>query len=48
MASKEKGSLLKRNVAIGSRDDGFDVASRSTKLVGNRAVRSGDAGIERG
>ena len=48
VASKEKGSLLKRNVAIGSRDDGFDVASRSTKLVGNRAVRSGDAGIERG
>ena len=48
VASKERGSLLKRNVAVGSRDDGFDVASRSTRLGGNRAARSGDVGIERG
>ena len=43
---KDDHSLLKRNVAIGAGDDGFDVQSRSTKLTGNRAVRNGDLGIE--
>jgi parallel beta-helix repeat protein len=39
-------SLLKRNVAKGAGDDGFDVDSRSTTLTKNRAVRNGDLGIE--
>jgi large repetitive protein len=48
VASKDKRSRLKGNVAVGSKDDGFDIASPSAKLSGNRALRSGDAGIERG
>jgi parallel beta-helix repeat protein len=43
---KDHHSLLKRNVTVGAGDDGFDVESRSTKLRKNRAVRSGDLGIE--
>jgi len=43
---KDHGSLLAGNIVIGSRDDGFDVNSRTTTLTGNRARRNGDLGIE--
>jgi nitrous oxidase accessory protein NosD len=43
---KDDRSLLKRNVAVGAGDDGFDVRSRTTKLTGNRAVRNADLGID--
>jgi parallel beta-helix repeat protein len=46
VASKDNASRLKRNVAVGSKDDGFDINSGSTKLTSNRAVRNGDLGIE--
>jgi parallel beta-helix repeat protein len=42
---KDQHSLLKRNVAVGAADDGFDVRSRTAKLTGNRAVRNRDFGI---
>ena len=42
-----KGSyVLKRNVASGAKDDGFDVESRSTRLAKNRATRNADLGIK--
>ena len=44
--AKDDHSLLKRNVAKGAGDDGFDVESRTTKLTKNRAVRNADLGIE--
>jgi parallel beta-helix repeat protein len=43
---KDRHSLLKRNVAKGSGDDGFDIESDSTTLTRNRAVDNGDLGIE--
>jgi len=43
---KTNHSLLKRNIAIGARDDGFEVKGLGTELTGNRALRSGDLGIE--
>ena len=43
---KDHHSLLKRNVAKGAGDDGFDVQSQTTKLTKNRARRNGDLGIE--
>ena len=43
---KDGHSLLRRNVAVGAGDDGFDIESRSTKLTANRAVRNADLGIE--
>ena len=43
---KDGHSLLKHNIATGAGDDGFDVASRTTTLTGNRAVRNADLGIE--
>jgi parallel beta-helix repeat protein len=46
VAVKENGSLLKRNVAVGAGDDGFDIQGPATKLTGNRAVRNHDLGIE--
>jgi hypothetical protein len=42
---KDSHSLLRRNVAVGAKDDGFDVQSRTTKLTANRAVRNGDLSI---
>ena len=39
-------NLLKRNVASGAKEDGFDVESRSTKLTKNRARRNADLGID--
>jgi parallel beta-helix repeat protein len=44
--AEDSHSLLRRNIAVGSGDDGFDVESGSAKLTGNRAVRNGDLGIE--
>lgn len=43
---KDGHSLLKGNVARGAADDGFDVKSPSTTLIGNHAIRNGDLGIE--
>jgi len=40
------GVLLSHNIAMGARDDGFDIRRPSTKLTGNRAVRNGDLGID--
>jgi parallel beta-helix repeat protein len=39
------GTLLERNIAIGSGDDGFDVRSPLTTLTRNLATRNGDLGI---
>jgi len=42
-----KGSyVLKRNVASGAKDEGFDVESRSTRLAKNRATHNADLGIQ--
>ena len=46
VAAEDNNSVLKRNVAIGAGDDGFNVKGRSTKLTGNRALRNGDLGID--
>jgi len=46
VGKKDNRSLLRRNVAKGSGDDGFDVQSRTTKLTKNRARHNGDLGIE--
>jgi parallel beta-helix repeat protein len=46
VGSMATNTLLDRNVATGSGDDGFDVDSPATTLVGNLAVGSGDFGIE--
>jgi parallel beta-helix repeat protein len=40
------GTVLRRNRAHGSKDDGFDVESRTTTLVSNSAVSNADLGIE--
>ena len=41
----DHNSVLKRNVAIGAGDDGFDINGPSAKLAGNRAMRNDDLGI---
>ena len=46
VAAEDDRSVLKRNVAVDSRRDGFDVEGRGTKVVGNLALRNGDLGIE--
>ena len=43
---EDRHSQLKRNVAVGAGDDGFDIQSRTAKLTRNRAVRNHDLGIE--
>jgi parallel beta-helix repeat protein len=43
---KERHSLLWRNVALRSGDDGFDIVSDRVELARNRAVRNADLGIE--
>jgi parallel beta-helix repeat protein len=43
--SKDDHSRLAHNIAKGSGDDGFDVASSSATLTDNRAVRNADLGI---
>jgi parallel beta-helix repeat protein len=42
----DRHSRLHGNTARGSRDDGFDVESRSATLTNNRALRNADLGIE--
>jgi copper-binding protein NosD len=44
--STATGTLLQRNRARGSKDDGFDVNSPATTLRRNLAVHNGDLGIE--
>jgi parallel beta-helix repeat protein len=41
----DNNSVVKRNVAIGAGDDGFDLNGPSTKVTGNRALRNHDLGI---
>ena len=43
--AKDGHSVLRRNVAIRAGDDGFAIRNRTTKVVGNRAVRSADLGF---
>jgi hypothetical protein len=43
---KEVHGILRRNLAIGAGDDGFDVESSSTKLSLDEALRNADWGIE--
>jgi parallel beta-helix repeat protein len=43
---EDSHSLLRRNIAVASGDDGYDVESRTAKLTGNRAVRNENLGIE--
>jgi parallel beta-helix repeat protein len=43
---KDRHSLLSRNVALRSGDDGFDIASDTAQLARNRAVRNADLGID--
>jgi parallel beta-helix repeat protein len=40
------GTLIERNMAIGSGDDGFDIRSAATTLTRNTASRNHDLGIE--
>jgi parallel beta-helix repeat protein len=44
--ARDGHSVLRRNIAIGSGDDGFDVESGTAKLTGNRAVHNRDLGFE--
>ena len=44
--SKDRHSVLLRNVVTRSGEDGFDVDSSTTTLTGNRARRNGDLGVE--
>jgi parallel beta-helix repeat protein len=46
VAEGDNHSLLKRNVAIGAGDDGFDVNNSSAKLTRNQAAGNSDLGIE--
>jgi Right handed beta helix region len=44
--AEDESSRITGNVAIGAARDGFDIASVTAVLAGNRAVRNGDLGIE--
>jgi large repetitive protein len=46
VAEGDRHSLLKRNVATGAGDDGFDVNNSSAKLTRNQAAGNRDLGIE--
>jgi hypothetical protein len=46
VAKGDNHSLLKRNVATGAGDDGFDVNNSSAKLTRNQAAGNRDLGIE--
>ena len=46
VVSKDRDSVLLRNVVTRSGDDGFDVDSGRATLTGNRARRNADLGIE--
>jgi large repetitive protein len=47
VAKHDRGSLLVRNTARRSGDDGFDINSPSARLIGNLALGSIDQGVER-
>ena len=47
VAKNDRSSLLVRNTARRSGDDGFDINSRSARLIGNLALGSIDQGVER-
>jgi parallel beta-helix repeat protein len=38
-------SLLRNNLAVRTGDDGFSIRSQTTRLIGNRAVRNAELGI---
>jgi hypothetical protein len=44
--AKDRHSRLKRNAAVGARDDGFDVQSHTAKLTKNLGLLNGGLGIE--
>jgi parallel beta-helix repeat protein len=44
--AKARRGVLWGNVALRSRDDGFDIVSDRVRIARNRAVRNGDLGIE--
>jgi len=46
LVNKKGAGVLRRNVATGAKDDGFDVESRSTRLANNRATHNADLGIQ--
>ncbi len=46
VAKNDRGALLEGNTARRSGDDGFDINSRSARLIGNLALGSADLGIE--
>ncbi len=46
LVNKKGTSVLRRNVAIGADDDGFDIESRSTTLANNRAKNNAALGIQ--
>jgi len=46
VAQRDRGALLVGNIARRSGDDGFDIDSRSARLMRNRAMRSADLGVE--
>ena len=46
VVKKDRHSLLERNIAKGSGDDGFDIESSSTTLTRNRAAHNGGFGIQ--
>jgi hypothetical protein len=45
VAKKDAHSVLRRNTAVGTGDDGFDIRGVSTRLARNRALRNPDLGI---
>jgi parallel beta-helix repeat protein len=47
VAKNDRNALLQGNTARRSGDDGFDINSRSARLIGNRAVGSADFEVER-
>jgi hypothetical protein len=44
--STARGTLVKRNIAIGAGDDGIDVDYAATTLTRNLALHNGDLGME--
>jgi large repetitive protein len=44
--NKKGTNVLRRNIAIGAKGDGFRVESRATKLAKNRAKHNADLGIQ--
>ena len=46
VASPDRRSVLRGNLAIAAKHDGFDIESPSARLRDNRAVRNAELGIE--